>query len=130
MYVFPEPTYIGNLRLIELYYVRFYVQNRRPVNYVNVLQVEDTFLDFLQPHGRNTNGVWPRWAPGSKDTMEFIVHIGFYLQVTLPCQVKMVNQYNMGETAQVFQTGPVIRENFNPSLYPFGGRRLNWRTFW
>ena len=90
-----DPTAAFDLMDIKLRDIRFDVQQRRAVHYVDISDRQDDAFYPDQPHYRQPDRVGARWGPGGEEAPRVLIQKRRYFQRKAFRQVEMVNKVNV-----------------------------------
>jgi hypothetical protein len=124
-----NPTTYGVGSAVELFHVRFDVQNRRAVQNIHLCEVESVPLDPLDLHDGKADMIRAVRTPNGEDAMFHVLKIWFGNDLLSIGQREVVKKDGMAEAIKVFQAPNVLVFQFDPRLGLVAEDALNWRAF-
>ena len=95
--MFLEPASLYATDVVELGHVRFYINERRPVEHVHAANVENIPLSFHEAHHRKPDLIRPSRCAGREDPALRLFKKGFYYELIPIGLVKVKYQLTIDE---------------------------------
>lgn len=82
---------MSRLPNIKLWNIGLNIQQRGPIEDVNILNVQGVSIDTYESHDRNANGIGAIWGSGGEYAVIVIIQERFYAQRETSGAMKMVD---------------------------------------
>jgi len=108
-----EPAGLRLAVRVERGYIRFDVQERRPVKDVHILNLKHVSLNTHKPDNRQPDCIRPFRRPRGKYTMRLGIKEGFYFKGISVTPVECVDKNDVRKFFKIAKTGTKFRADFN-----------------